>query len=238
MLKLLAIVAHPDDAELLMGGTLARAAEAGHRAGILDLTAGELGSSGDVETRRTEAAAASRILGLAERRGADLPDGALEDSPVQRAVVATHIRALRPDVVLTHWPVARHPDHEAASRLARAACFLAGLRRAPLPGEPFRPRKLAYALSYVERPVRPTFVVDITGQIDRKLDAIFAYGSQFEGRTAIGDVFGGGSRPLREQILAHAAHYGSLIRRPYGEPFATRETLRVDDITTLNVTSF
>jgi N-acetylglucosamine malate deacetylase 1 len=237
-MDLLAIVAHPDDAELLCGGTLARAADAGRRVGVLDLTAGELGSSGTVETRRQEAAAASTILGLSERHNAGLPDGALQDTPEQRRVVAGLIRVLRPRVIITHWPDARHPDHEAASRLTRAACFLAGLRKAPIDGEAFRPHKLAYTIAYLERPVSPSFVVDITEQIDRKLDAIFAYGTQFEGRTAMGDVFGGGTRPLREQILAHAAHYGSLIRRPYGEPYHVHESMRVDDITSLDVGSF
>ncbi len=92
-------------------------------------------------------------------------------------------------------------------------------------------------MSYREEAVRPSFVVDITEQIARKLDAIFAFGTQFEGKTAMGDVFGGGERHLREQLLAHAAHYGSLIRRPYGEPYWMRETPSVDDVVALDVVS-
>jgi hypothetical protein len=80
-------------------------------------------------------------------------------------------------------------------------------------------------------------VVDITDQFERKLEAIFAFGSQFEDRTAMGDVLGGGTRLLRDQIRAHAAHYGSWIRRPYGEPYWTRETMRVDDVVGLEVNS-
>jgi bacillithiol biosynthesis deacetylase BshB1 len=237
MPDLLAIMAHPDDAELLCGGTLARAADDGHTTGVLDLTAGETGSWGSAESRAAEAQAAARILGLEIRAGAGLPDGALVSTPESRLIVAGWLRRLRPRTVILHWPEARHPDHRAASELARDACFVAGLRNARADGEPHRPSKILYALAYNEAPVRPTFVVDITAQIERKLDAVFAFGTQFENRVAMGDVFGGGERPLREQLRAHAAHYGSLIRRPYGEPFWTRETMRVDDVVTLPVNS-
>ena len=238
MLDVLAIVAHPDDAELLCGGTLLRAADAGQRTGVLDLTAGEMGSSGTRETRAHEAAAASEILGLAIRRCANLPDGALEDVPEARYIVATHIRELRPKVVILHWPEARHPDHAAASRLGHTASFLAGLRNAPIPGEPFRPFKVLYTMSYQETTTPPTFMVDITEQMQRKLDAIFAFGTQFDARIAMGDVIGGATRPLRDQILAHHAHYGSLIRRDYAEPFYCREAMAVEDIGGLTVRTF
>lgn len=232
---LLAIVAHPDDAELLCGGTLARAADQGYRTGILNLTGGELGSWGTAETRADEAARAAAILGVSVRASAGLPDGRLEPTPAMREAVAAHIRALRPRTVILHWTEGRHPDHRAASRLGYDACFVAGLRNASVEGKPHRPTKILYATAYREDAPRPTFVVDISDQIDRKLDAIFAYGTQFEGKTAMGEIFGGATRPLREQILAHAAHYGSLIRRPYGEPFCTRETMRVDDPVALEV---
>lgn len=238
MIDVLAIVAHPDDAELLCAGALLRAADAGRRTAILDLTAGEGGSSGSRQERAREAEAAARILGLVERRCAELPDGALANSAEARGAVAELIRELRPRVVITHWPTARHPDHRTASELARAACFLAGLRRAPMAGEPHRPHKLLHALTYVEHAPKPTFVVDITDQMERKLDAIFAFGTQFAGRTAMGDVFAGGDRPLREQILAHHAHYGALVRCAYGEPYWTRETMLVGDVSALDVSSF
>lgn len=234
---LLAIVAHPDDAELLCGGTLARAADQGYRTGILDLTGGEAGTWGSAGERRAEAEQAGRILGIAERRSARLPDAALQNTPEARATVAALIRTLRPRTVILHWRDGRHPDHRVASELGYDACFVAGLKNAPIPGEPHRPRKVLYSLAYREEPVRPTFVVDVTDQMARKLEAIFAYGTQFEGKTAMGEVFGGGERPLREQILAHHAHYGSLIRRPYGEPYWTRETVRVDDVVVLDVQS-
>jgi bacillithiol biosynthesis deacetylase BshB1 len=238
MLDLLAIMAHPDDAELLCGGTLARAADQGYRTGILDLTAGEMGSAGTPESRAAEAEKSARILGLHARRNARLADGAIENSHEARIAVASIIRELRPRTVILHWIDGRHPDHRVATQLGYDACYLAGLRRFPAAGEPHRPDKVLHALAYREDAVKPTFVMDITDTIDRKLDAIFAFASQFEGKTAMGEVFGGGSRPLREQIRAHAAHYGSLIRRPYGEPFWTRETLRIDDVVELRVNSF
>lgn len=237
-IDILAVVAHPDDAELMVGGTLARAADQGHSTGILDLTAGELGSSGTRETRALEAQNAARILGVRERVCANLPDGALENSPDARRTVGQILRRLRPRVVITHWPQARHPDHAAASALARDASFLAGLRNAPLEGEPHRPGKILHSLTYQEPAPQPSFVFDISNYMDRKLEAIFAFGSQFANRTAMGDVLGGGNRPLRDQILAHHAHYGALIRAAYAEPFFTRETIRIDDIVALGPGSF
>jgi bacillithiol biosynthesis deacetylase BshB1 len=237
-LDLLAIVAHPDDAELLCGGSLLVAAEAGHRTGVLDLTGGEAGTAGTAELRAEEARAASEILGLAVRRSAGLPDGALENSPDARYLVAGILRELRPDTVIAMWPEARHPDHRAASRLAHDACFVAGLAKAPIPGDPFRPRKVLYAMAYREHAPKPTLVVDISAQMEDKLEAIFAYGSQFEGKTAMGEVYPGGERPLRDQLRVHAAYYGGLIRVEYGEPFWTREAVAVTDPVGLPVASF
>jgi len=237
MADLAAIMAHPDDAELLCGGALIRAADQGYHTAVIDLTAGERGSAGTAATRGEEAAAASRILGLRERLSAGLPDGALRNTIEAVHIVAALIRRLRPRTVILHWPEGRHPDHREASRIGYDACFIAGLSRAPVDGEPHRPTKIVYALAYREDAPRPTFVLDITEQMDRKVDAIFAYGSQFEGRTAMGEVFGGGERTLRDQVRIHAAHWGSLIRRPYGEPYWTRETILVDDLMTLPVNS-
>ena len=237
-LDLLAIVAHPDDAELICGGTLIRAADAGRRTGVLDLTGGEAGTYGSPTLREEEAARASEILGLAERRVAGLPDGALENTPDARSRVAALLRELRPRTVILMWKEARHPDHRVASALGYDACFVAGLTNAPIEGEKFRPEKVIYAMAYREHAGKPTFVVDISDQMERKLDAIYAYGSQFEGKKALGEIYPGGDRDLREQLLAHHAYYGGLIRTAYGEPFWTRETLRVDDVTAIDVASF
>ena len=237
-LDLLAIVAHPDDAELICGGTLIKAAGAGHRTGVLDLTGGEAGTAGSAALREEESARAAEVLGLAERRVAGLPDGALENTPEARNRVAAILRQLRPATVILMWHESRHPDHRVASRLAYDACFVAGLTKAPIEGERFRPRKVIYAMAYREHTPKPTFVVDISDQLERKLDAIYAYGSQFEGKKGMGEIYPGGDRDLREQLRIHHAYYGGLIRTEYGEPFWTRETLKVDDVTALDVDSF
>lgn len=223
-------MAHPDDAELLCAGTLAKVVDLGHTAGILDLSAGESGSFGTRESRAAEAEAAARLLGVS-RHHAGLPDAALENSVAARNRVAEILREVKPRTVILHWPDARHPDHRAASELGRDACFLAGI------GGHHRPAKILYALAYQEAHVKPTFVVDITRQMARKLDAIFAFGSQFADKISMGDVLGSETRPLREQILAHHAHYGSLIRKDYGEPFWTKETVEVENVATAGVRS-
>ena len=237
-LDLLAIMAHPDDAELLCGGTLIKSASRGKRVGIIDLTAGEMGSSGSAETRAREAANAGAQMGLAIRACAELPDSGLQNDHDSRLVVAALIRAFRPRVVITHWKVGRHRDHRIASELVRDACFLSALRKLDIPGEPFRPHKLVYATAFREDADPPDFVVDITEQMDRKLDAIAAYASQFDGAVQAGEVFPGGGRDLIAQIRAKTAHYGSLIRVRYGEPFRVDETMEVDELSELGVSTF
>jgi N-acetylglucosamine malate deacetylase 1 len=233
---LVAIMAHPDDAELLCGGTLARAADQGHRTGIVDLTRGELGSRGTPELRAKEAAAAAKVLGVAERVNAGLTDGHLANTDAARRVVVEQIRRLRPRVVLLQYLTARHPDHRIGSELVRDACFLSGLKNYPAEGEPFRPAKLCYALSFREDAVKPSFVIDISAQFDRKLAAIACFASQFEGVTQAGEMYPTG-QPLHDLIAMQNGHYGSLIRSRYGEPFWTPETMAVEDITALAVHS-
>ena len=237
-LDVLAVVAHPDDAELLCGGSLLQARDRGERTGILDLTRGEMGSQGSAERRAGEAEKASEILGLAIRRNGGLPDSQLQNTPETRRVVAQYIRELRPRVVITHWLQGRHPDHRAAAELVYDASYLAGLKNFPAPGVPFRPLKVVHALSFREEPRKPTFVVDITEQFERKLKAIAAYGSQFGDAVQAGEVFPGGGRALEDQIRAHAARAGSLIRTEYGEPFWTRETVEAQSLGSLSVSTF
>src|SRR4029077_19647916 len=177
-LDLLAIAAHPDDVELTCGGTLLKAAEQGYKTGILDLTAGEMGTRGTPETRLKEAAKAARILRVSHRENLRLPDAYLEVSKVTKLAVAQRIRALQPHTVILPYWEGRHPDHYTAARLAYEGCFLAGLKQLPIEGEAFRPFKVLYATVYYKE-VRPTFVVDISPYFDRRYKAILAYGSQF-----------------------------------------------------------
>jgi bacillithiol biosynthesis deacetylase BshB1 len=231
-------MAHPDDAELLCGGALAKSAAAGQRVGILDLTGGEMGSSGSASLRAEEAAKAAGVLGVTVRLCAALPDARLENDDASRRTVAGQLRRLRPRVVVTHWKVGRHRDHRIASELVRDACFLAGLKKLDAEGEPFRPHKLVYATAFREDAEPPDFVVDITAEMDRKIQAIQCYGSQFDGVTQLGEVYPAGDRPILEQIRAKCGHYGSLIRAGYGEPFRVDEALAVENLGVLDVATF
>ena len=224
------VCAHPDDAELVMGGTLARAAAAGRRVALLDLTRGESGTRGTPETRAAEAAAAARILGAAHRESLSLPDGGLAAVPEQKDVMVEALRRLRPRVVLLqHW-LQRHPDHAAASRIVYDASFLAGLRNyRPDLGPPFRPLKLVYAATMTEaNDIRPSFVVDVTPVWETKLQAIAAFASQFT--PGPGET---GPQPLdrfREAVELAGRRHGQSIGVRYGEGFVTKEPLAVDDV--------
>lgn len=233
---LLAIAAHRDDVELTCAGTLLKAADQGYRTGILDLTAGETGTRGSAVLRSEEAEAAARVLGVAERRNAGLPDAHLANSDETRRVVVEQLRYFRPRVVILPFPVGRHPDHRVASELGRDACYLAGLTRYDAAGEPHRPHKILYALAYREDPVKPSFVVDISDQFARKMESIRCYASQFDGARNAGEIFPTG-QDLYGLIETQNAHYGSLIRTRYGEPFFTHETVRIDDVVALEVQS-
>ncbi len=233
---ILAIAAHRDDVELTCAGTLLRAIGQGHSAGILDLTAGESGTRGTADLRAAEAEAAAKILGVSARRNAGLPDAHLQNSDEARRLVVEQIRHFRPRVVILPFPVGRHPDHRVASELSRDACFLAGLAKYEAVGTPHRPHKILYALSYREDPVKPTFVVDISAQFEQKLAAIRCYASQFDGAKAAGEIFPTG-QDLYSLVETQNAHYGSLIRTRYGEPYFTHETVRIDDVLALDVSS-
>jgi len=233
---LLAIAAHRDDVELTCAGTLLRAVDQGQKAGILDLTQGETGTRGSAELRAEEAQKAAAILGVTERRNAGLPDAHLHNNDETRRVVVEQIRHFKPRVVILPYPVGRHPDHRIASELARDACFLAGLAKYDAPGVPHRPHKILYTLAYREDPVKPTFVVDISAQMERKMAAIRCYASQFDGAKNAGEIFPTG-QDLYSLVEVQNAHYGSLIRTRFGEPFWTPETMRVDDVVGLDVQS-
>jgi len=237
MVELLAITPHPDDAELLCGGTLIRAADLGQRTGILDLTAGESGSRGTPEQRKAESQCASEILGLAARVNLGLADARVQNDEDSRVRLVQAIRELRPRTVILPYFEGRHPDHRIASQLAYDACYLAGLRNYGAAGEPHRPAKVLYALAYREHAVKPTFVVDISDVFERKLEAVRCYGSQFDDVKALGELYPA-DVSLYELVRIQNAHYGSLIRAAYGEPFYTRETMRVDDVVSLPVSSF
>lgn len=232
---LLVVAPHPDDAELLCGGTLALCADQGYRTAIIDLTRGELGTRGTPEVRVEEAARAARVLSVAVRLNAGLPDAALENSDDARRRLVGVLRDLTPRVVILPFSRGRHPDHRVAAELGRDACFLAGLAKYG-EGAPHRPHKVLYALSFREDPIKPTFVVDISEQFERKMAAIRCYGSQFDGAVQAGEAYPTG-QALYDLVETQNRHYGSLIRRPFGEPFHTDETVEVEDVMRLGVAS-
>lgn len=234
---ILAIGAHPDDMELICGGTLVRANMLGRSTGILDLAAGEMASRGTPDLRAKEAAKAAKVMGVSVRENLGFPDGGIQNTPDTRAKVAVVIRRLRPKIVITHSQHGRHPDHPTVAQLVRDACFVAGLKKIAPEFAPHRPLKVIHALSFREDNQKPTFVVDITESFEKKIEAIGCYASQFGDAVQAGEVYPNGE-PLNDLIRHHAAHYGSLIRCRYGEPFYTTETMRVDDVGALEVATF
>lgn len=233
---ILAIAAHRDDVELTCAGLLLKAVDQGYRTAILDLTAGESGTRGSADLRAREAEKAAKILAVSERRNAGLPDAHLFNDDPSRKVVVEQIRHFAPRVVVLPFPVGRHPDHRIASELARDACYLAGLARYSAGGNPSRPFKILYSLSYREDPIKPSFLVDISDQFERKLAAIKCYGSQFDGAQAAGEIFPTG-QDLYSRVETQNAYYGSLIRSRYAEPYFTHETVLIEDVVKLGVQS-
>ena len=234
-LDVLSITAHPDDTELTCGGTVIKMADAGYKVGLLDLTAGESGTRGNAPLRERESRRASKIMRVVHRENLYLPDAGIEDLREYKLKIAQKIRDLRPrTVILPYWE-GRHPDHYLTGRIGYEACFYAGLRRLPLKGKPHRPHKIIYSSLYVPS-VRPTFVVDITAQFEKKLKAVLAYSSQFSPRQDLQNLFPARA-DLRERLASLARHFGLMIGVRYGEPFVTREVAQVDDIVEMPVRS-
>jgi bacillithiol biosynthesis deacetylase BshB1 len=235
-LDLLAIAAHPDDVELTCGGTLLKMAQLGYKTGILDLTAGEMGTRGTPETRAREAAKATKLLGVKWRGTLAVPDSDVQPSRQHKLRLASVIRELRPKTVILPYWEARHPDHYHASTLGYEGCFLAGLKQLPLEGEPYRPYKILYSTAYAD--VRPTFIVDITAQYPQRHKAILAYSTQFGPKSGSkkSKVFLAIDR-LEDQMNQLARHYGEMIGVKYGEPFLQKELMSVNDVVKLDVRS-
>jgi N-acetylglucosamine malate deacetylase 1 len=233
-LDILAIAAHRDDVEQTCGGTLLKAAQRGQRTGILDLTQGEMGTRGTAEDRAREAAEAARILGVGWRRALDIPDGRVENTWENRVKVASVIRETRPRVVILPYWKGRHPDHYTCSVLGYEACFLAGLAKLDPRSAPHRPFKIVYATLYYD--VRPTFVVDISAQFEKKFASILAYKSQFSDQEAGKDIF-----PARDEIHARvesmSRFYGALGGVTFAEPFLQKEVGLVEDLLAIPVKS-
>jgi bacillithiol biosynthesis deacetylase BshB1 len=235
MVDLLAIAAHPDDVEQTCGGTLLRMAEQGYRTGVVDLTAGEMGSRGTPETRLEEAVAAGRVLKLAHRSNLGFPDTKLVNWVEYRERLAREIRSLRPRTVIVPYWEARHPDHYHAGHIAFDASFLAGLHKLDPETKPGRPFKVIYSSMYAN--VTPSFVVDISAHFERRMESLFCYASQYGVQDGASGLFPNEAE-IRERLAAIARFYGNLIGVKYGEPFVVKETMRIDDVVAMPVRTF
>ena len=224
-IDVLAVGAHPDDVEVGCGGVLALCTRSGMRVAIADLTGGELGTQGTPELREEEACRAADVLGVTTRVNLGLPVGGVGTDPAHRSAVVTLLRTLRPRLVLAPYHLDdRHPDHAAAGRLMRDACFLGGVARWG-EGEPHRPVRLHhYMLHHV---FEPTYVVDVTPVWEQRTAAVAAFASQFaarpeDRRTAIAD---GG---FLELLAARALVFGAMIGARRGEAFHCAGPLGLD----------
>ncbi len=219
MIDLLVVAPHPDDAELGVGGTLARAKAEGKRCGIIDLSRGEMATKGSPEIREKEAAAAAKILGLDYRNNLAWPDSMLVDKMEYRLELAQIIRELKPRVIIAPHQSDRHPDHVAASLLTPAAIHLAGLANAPLEGEAHKVENLFYYMGNAS--FEANLIVDISDYIEAYEEALRAYKSQFSGKavseTVTTDIF--------RRRRARAAYWGSFINAQYGEPLISAKPL-------------
>ncbi len=218
---------HPDDAELSCGGLLIKLAAKGYATAVVDMTRGELGTRGDADTRATEAAVATKVLGLAERINLGLPDGALESYVESRRVVAQAIRTLRPTVVALPYWKDNHPDHYNGSRLVYEGVHLAGLKNGDSEGNPFRVRQLLYYMGRID--FTPSLVVDVTTEFEKKFEAVRTYESQLYKAGRPGPETDIGSENFLRRWEARHTGYGAMIGTAYGEPYFVRSPLRVDD---------
>jgi bacillithiol biosynthesis deacetylase BshB1 len=224
-LDILAVAAHPDDAEICVGGLLLSAAARGKRVGIVDLTRGELGTRGSAQDRARETAAADALLQPALRLNLELPDGRVEVSLAARERLAEVLRECQPDVLLAQHVEDLHPDHAAAGRIAREAWYLCGLARlAPAGQSARRPARLYHFMGHV--PFEPTLVVDVGAVWERKLELVRCYASQIAPAGA-GDrgqhfLFGA---DILQRVETRARFYGERIGVRYGEPLLARGPL-------------
>lgn len=232
-LDILAIGSHPDDVELGCGATLAKEIARGKKAGIIDLTRGELGTRGTAEIRYKEAKAAAKILGVAVRENLDFADGFFVNDKLHQLKVIKMIRKYQPDIVLCNAVEDRHIDHGKGSRLVSDACFLSGLLKieTEIEGqrqEYWRPKQVYHYIQW--KTITPDFVVDVSDHIEKKLEAILAYESQFydpkskEAETPIS------SRNFLESITYRARDLGRLTGVEYAEGFTAERYVAVNTL--------
>ena len=232
-LDILAFGAHPDDVELGCSGTIAKEISLGKKVGIIDLTRGELGTRGSVATRNEESAKASEILGVVARENLDMRDGFFVNDEAHQLKVIEMIRKYRPDVVLCNAIADRHIDHGKGSKLVSDACFLSGLRqiKTELNGtiqEAWRPKVVYHYIQWQN--IEPDFVVDISDFIDKKMESVLAYGSQFYDPKSNEPITPITSKNFLDSVKYRAQDLGRLVGVEYAEGFTTERYLAVNSL--------
>lgn len=230
-LDVLIFTAHPDDAEISIGGTIAKFTDNGYKVGVVDLTQGELGTRGTKVTRKNEATDASNILKLSYRTNLKIPDGKVKFSDKYLNLLVTEIRKTKPKIIFAPYFNDRHPDHIGAGLLAKEAYFFSGLPKIKTnfngkSQEAYRPYKLFYFMMTYE--FTPTFINDISNYIENKMQSILAYKTQFyDPKSEEPETFI--SQPgFLKAIEAKARYFGFKINKEYGEPFYCEESLDFD----------
>ena len=226
---ILAVFAHPDDAELTVGGTLLKMKHLRYRTGVLDMTAGEMGTRGTPETRAAEAAAAAAILKLDVRENLGLADGHVFVTDLERTKLVRALRRLKPKVILTHQIGDPHPDHDHIAQLVRESARLASMRRydEESGNEKIAPPIVAHNI-FSQR-VEPSFVVNISDFLEEKMAAIRAYRSQFHDPESQEPETRLTAKNFIDELEGRSRYFGSLIGVAAGEPFYVREVLNVTD---------
>lgn len=232
-LDILAFGAHPDDVELGCSGTIAKEVSLGKKVGIIDLTRGELGTRGSVEIRNSESAKASEILGVVVRENLDMRDGFFVNDETHQLKVIEMIRKYQPEIVLCNAVKDRHIDHGKGSKLVSDACFLSGLRqiKTELNGEAqeaWRPKVVYHYIQWQN--IEPDFVVDISEFMDKKMDSVLAYGSQFYDPNSKEPVSPITSKNFLDSVKYRAQDLGRLVGVDYAEGFTTERYLAVNSL--------
>jgi bacillithiol biosynthesis deacetylase BshB1 len=232
-LDILVLAAHPDDAELGAGGTIAKHVSLGYKVGVVDFTRGELGTRGTVKTRDAEAAASSQILGLSVRENLNFKDGFYQNDEAHQLEVARIIRKYQPNIVLANAVSDRHPDHAKGAALSFTACFLAGLSKVKTVDEgseqkPWRPDALYHFIQ--SQFIEPDFIVDISDFWDTKMNAVRAFKTQFYDPSSAEPETFISNPSFMKMLESRAQEFGHTIGAKYGEGFTVRRILGVDDL--------
>lgn len=228
---ILAVGVHPDDVELSCSGTLLKHIAAGKTVGILDLTRGELGTRGTPELRKEEAMKSADVLGVLFRDIMDLRDGFFNGGEAEMMAVLKKIREYRPEIVLCNAVADRHPDHGRAAKLVSEACYYSGLSKIKTGQDPWRPKAVYHYTQ--DRYIIPDFVVDVTPFIEKKLEAIKCFSSQFFDPNSKEPMTPIAGESFLEFVKSRMRVQGRDINAEFAEAFTTSRTIGVDDLFTL-----